>query len=571
MNRPTPAIVAQDAVSPLPRAALWLLMLGYALPGFLGRSPWKEADLAAYGYMVEWAQHGLGWFRPTLLGQPPEFEAPLPYWLGAAAIRLLGDALGPELAVRLPFVGLLLLTMGCTWYAIYHLARQPQAQPVAFAFGGEAHPLDYARALADAGLLALIACLGLAQLSHEATPALAQLASAALSLFGLAALPARGARAGLALMAGTCSLALSGAPVVALCFGLAALWIAWQDHQAARSPDEDAASDTAAQRRTGPSVAWSAAALAGVSGLTVALDLASWQLVWPSAGRGWDAVLRGLVWFTWPAWPLVLWGLWRWKRHWRSRHLAIPLLLAGITVFSAVFTPAIERSLLVSLPALAALAALALPTFKRSLTALIDWFTLIFFSSCAVVIWVIWIATQTGVPAQPAANVARLAPLFVPSFSWPSFLPALVASVLWVWLVGWRAGRHRSALWKSLVLPAGGAALCWVLLMTLWLPMLDHARGFGVVIGQLRAALGNASCVQVHRLSRGEIAALLHQGGFTLEVASREARCPWLLVDVDEVGTLGQAIDPQQWTESRRVGWRASRRDDLMLFQRLAP
>jgi hypothetical protein len=40
---------------------------------------------------------------------------------------------------------------------------------VAFAFGGEAQLIDYARAMADAALLALVACLGLAQLSHETT------------------------------------------------------------------------------------------------------------------------------------------------------------------------------------------------------------------------------------------------------------------------------------------------------------------------------------------------------------------------------------------------------------------
>jgi hypothetical protein len=46
-------------------------------------------------------------------------------------------------------------------------------------------------------------------------------------------------------------------------------------------------------------------------------------------------------------------------------------------------------------------------------SALIDWFTLLFFSGCAFIIWVIWIAMQTGfTQAQPAANVARLAPGF---------------------------------------------------------------------------------------------------------------------------------------------------------------
>ena len=52
------------------------------------------------------------------------------------------------------------------WYATFHLARTEAAQPIPFAFGGEADPVDYARALADGALLAIIATLGLLQLGH---------------------------------------------------------------------------------------------------------------------------------------------------------------------------------------------------------------------------------------------------------------------------------------------------------------------------------------------------------------------------------------------------------------------
>lgn len=542
MNQPSPAIVAHGAARRLPRAALWLLLLGYLVPGFVARSPWKSADAESWGYMMEWARHGLGWFQPTLMGLPPSNEAPLVHWLGALGIALLSDLLSPAMAARVPFMALLGIALAATWYAVYALARLPQAQPVAFAFGGEAHPVDYARALADAGLLALIACLGLAQLSHETTPELAQLAFMALVLYGLAALPARGLRAGVALVLGSACLALSGAPSIALACGVAG---------------------AALGART-----WGLGALVLTASLTAWLDLASWQLVWPSDARGWDSVLQALVWFTWPAWPLVLWGLWRWHRHWHSRHLALPLALAAIPLFSAVFTPAIERSLLLALPALAALVAFALPTLNRSLSALIDWFTLLFFSTCALLIWLIWIATLTGVPAKPAANVAKLAPLFEPRFSWLALVPALLATLAWAWLVVWRTGRHRSAIWKSLALPAGGATLCWVLLMTLWLPMLDHARGFGVVITQVREATGGNACIQAHKLSRATVAALLHQGGLRLEPASPQSSCPWLLTDIDERSSLSGVIDASQWSAYRRVGWRANRRDDLLLMRR---
>ena len=117
-------------------------------------------------------------------------------------------------------------------------------------------------------------------------------------------------------------------------------------------------------------------------------------------------------------------------------HLALPLWFAAITVFSAFTTKPADRALLLSLPALAALAAFALPTLRHSLSALIDWFTLLFFTGCGVVIWVIWFAMQTGVPRQAAVNVFKQAPNFHAEFSLPIFLIALLASLVWAWQRG---------------------------------------------------------------------------------------------------------------------------------------
>ena len=156
----------------LPRLALLLLCAAYVLPGFWGRSLWKAQDIEAFGYMLQLAKPGAGevvsWLKPTLLGTPDSNLALLPYWLGAAFIRLAPAGFEDSFA-RLPFIAMLITTLAATWYAVYALTRHPAAQPVAFAFGGEAKPADYARAMADGGLLALLACLGLAQLSHETT------------------------------------------------------------------------------------------------------------------------------------------------------------------------------------------------------------------------------------------------------------------------------------------------------------------------------------------------------------------------------------------------------------------
>ena len=560
MNQPTPAIVAQSAVHRLPRWALLLFCAAYVLPGFIGREPWKNADIMALGYMLELANGRAEWLVPELLGQPPEFDALLPYWLGAWAMRIAPSWLAPDFAARIPFIGLLVLTLLATWYGVYYLARTPRAQPVPFAFGGEALPTDYARAIADGGLLALIACLGLAQLSHETTPALAQLGFTALTFFGIAALPYRLAAPIASIFVGSVGLGLSGAPAMAALFaaGGAALHMS--------NPPEDGVSDARGSRGTAIIVA--IALLAAVVALS--LDMWQWRLT-PTAfdsPREWRSIARLLVWFTWPAWPLALWTVWRWRRQLGQRHVALPLWFALVSLVTAILSPNSDRALLLSLPPLAALAAFALPTFQRSASALIDWFTLLFFSGCALVIWVIWISLQTGVPAKPAANVFKLAPGFTPSFGLLPFLAALAATLAWIALVRWRTKRSRHAIWKSLVLPAAGAALGWLLIMTLWLPALDYARSYAPVVQVLRQRMTLPGCVEVFGLTRAQIAALRFHGRMDLRMAAAPSACPWLVASEDLQVSVPMVFDARHWRLVAKIPRPTDKRDNLLLYRR---
>ena len=559
MNQPTPAIVAQSAVRRLPRLALLLLCAAYVLPGFLGREPWKNADIIAFGYMYEMATGRSSWLDPTLLGHAPDFDALLPYWLGAGAIQLAPAWIPADFVARLPFIGLLVLTLLATWYGVYYLARTPGAQPVPFAFGGEAHPTDYARAIADAGLLALIACLGLMQLSHETTPALAQLGFTALSFYGLAALPYRIVAPTLALAVGLPGLALSGAPAMGVVFAAGGALIHWTDTPADAEPEG-----------RGARGALLVIVLAGVAAaLAAGFDTWHWRLE-PAAGpaREWKSIARLIVWFTWPVWPLAVWTVWRWRRQLGSRHVALPLWFAVVSLVTTVLAPHPDRALLLGLPALAALAAFALPTFERSVSALIDWFTLLFFSGCALVIWVIWLSLQTGIPAKPAANVAKLAPGFQPSFGWIAFIAALLATVAWLWLVRWRTSRSREAIWKSLVLPASGAALGWLLVMTLWLPVLDYARSYVPVVQGLTSRMDQPGCVEVFGLTRPQIAALRYHGKLDVRNAEIPSNCPWLVAAQDLQVSLPMALNLRQWTLVTTVRRPTDQRENLLLYKK---
>jgi 4-amino-4-deoxy-L-arabinose transferase-like glycosyltransferase len=573
VNQPTPAIVTQSAVRRLPRIALFLFCAAYVLPGFLGREPWKNADVSAFGVMLEMAAGHSGWWSPQVLGVAVEEAGPLPYWLGAVFIKLL-PFLSPEFAVRVPFALLLALTLVCTWYTVYHLARQPAAQPVQFAFGGEAKPTDYARALADAGLLALVACLGLAQLSHETTPDLARLALVSLLLLAASRMAHAGQRQPLrsvglwaiALLA----LVFSGAPWIATTLGGGLLLVLWLSRSRATEPDTAWLTAQAPSQRD--PLVWATAVLVlivVVSALTgqvpaPALQTALNQVEWQSWGKL-------LVWFTWPAWPLVLWTLWRWRHQLLRPHVALPLWAALVSVVDSALSPERDRALLLALPALAALAAFALPTLRRSVSALVDWFTLIFFSGCALVIWVIWFAMQTGVPAKPAANVAKLAPGFMPEFSIGLFLCGAVATGAWLWLVAWRVGKHRQALWKSLVLPAAGSTLCWLLLMTLWLPLLDFGRSYGPVSRRIATLVPAQGCVLADGLSQAQIAALQYHGALRLVRSGGDAGadCQSMVVAPATQPTLHQRVELTHWAFKSTVSRLTDSKESLLVYQRV--
>ncbi len=565
MNLPTPAIVAQRAVKRLPRLALWLFCAAYIAAGFLGRGPWKRADITAFGYMAELARGATDWWAPALGGLAPEVDALLPYWLGAWAIQIAPSWLSSSLAARLPFMALLLLTLLATWYGTYYLARSPMAQPVAFAFGGEAQPTDYARAIADGGLLAFMACLGLAQLAHETTPALVQLCFAALLFYAMAALPYRQLTPGISASLGLVGMTLSGAPSMALALGLGCAAIYLFD---------DTSSHASGQQKK-----IRALGLLGLSLLSALLatqlGLWRWRIELPQFSlTEWQSLGRLFLWFTWPTWPLALWTLWRWRRQLlearlSSRHLWLPLWFVAVASFATLTTSAADRSLLLALPMLAALAAFALPTLKRSVSALIDWFALIFFTGCALVIWVVWISMQTGFPSQPAANVARLAPGFEHSFSFTTFIIALCASCTWAWLVKWRIGRHRAAIWKSVVLPAGGAALSWLLLMTLWLPLLDFARSYAPLVEQTTALMTTKpSCVATLGLTRSQTAAFQFHGGLTLKPLTSDSPCTWLIADGEALRDTVNFAQDSRWQLLRAIGHPADRQENLFLYSR---
>ncbi len=470
-------VVALEALAPLPRWPLWLLCAIYVLPGFIGRDPWT-AEGVAFGTIWQIASGHASWLHPTLYGSAVD-GGWLAYWIGAASVRLLGASLGTVLAARLPFALMLGLSMIQTWYAAYQLARRDAALPVQPAFAPPIPARDYARAMADGALLSLVACLGLLVRGHEIGPALLQLTASSSLLLAAAWMslaPWRAAALGALALA---ALAGGGAPTLA--FGALLAGAALLAHRAL----------------AGVRVQAALALLVGAAALVVAWHAVARPLPsapWPTLGHD----LGNAAWFLWPAWPLALWALWRWRASWTEWHVLAPAALLALTLLEGMRVSTRSGALLSALPPAALLAALALPVMRRGSLAALDWFALMFFSLFAFVVWLLWLATLTGFPRQPAANIARLAPGYHALLHPLPTLLALAATLAWAAVVAWRAGRHRHPLWKGMVLSAGGVTLVWVLVGTLWLPALNYASTYRPLGRRLGAVLRTQAAGGVH-------------------------------------------------------------------------
>ena len=515
---------------------MWLFCGLYLLPGLFGRDPWRNAELTAYGLMLAMAEGRTDWWAPTLAGL--DLQASLPaHWLGAACIALL-TPLGLEapLAARLPFALLLGSNLALVWYAAYRLALTEAALPVAFAFGGEASPRDYARALADGAILAFMATLGVLQIGHETTPEIVQLTAVSLLLWALAVPARRGWQAGAVAAMALVLLSAAGAAAVASLFGLAAFIVCLRSEDPSLRPMR----------------IW--VALGTLGGAACGLSLNTWRLGLdlPDGVQDIGQLVRLLAWFTWPTAPLAAVTLWRWRRQLLRRHVAVPALLAALATVHAVIIGGSDRALLLAVPGIAVLAAFALPTLSRSGSAAIDWFSVFFFSVLAVAVWVVYLSLQTGWPAAPARNAAAVAPDYLGHFSLPTLLLAIGGTFAWLWLVRWRTARHRSALWKSLVLPACGVLLNWLLAMSLLLHPLDYTRSLTPWIASLREPVGRPNCVAAPGMQVAYAAALEAQGGWVVDARPQalSSNCEVLILTEPREGDVSA---PQGWVMKARV------------------
>lgn len=516
----------------LPALAVIALAAIYLLAGTVGHDPWKTEDAIHIG-IVHGFLTGGDWLFPHVAGEPWPHTAPLYHWIAAALGRLLDGLLPLHDAVRLATA-----LFGAIF--LFALARAARA------FHGET-------AGRIAPLLAM-GTLGLLLPLHEAQPAVAGLACAALAWWG----------GGLLLREETAS-RWRGTLLLGIGTGLAL-----PAHGLAGLVMAAAALPAPTFRRD-----WRSLALA----LLVALPLvAAWPMVLANGApelwnawwqNEWAEVTRAralpgaahaelLAWATWPLLPPALWSLR--LRQQQPGQLLLPLL--GVLIGLAWFLSGSYRllSLLPAMIPLALLAAYGTERLRRGAANAFDWFGLMTFGFFAALVWLGASAQALGWPPRIAANFEKLAPGHDADYTFLALAWAVALTAAWLW--SWRLPR---AHWRASLHWAAGTTLVWGLLAALWMPWIDHGRSYRPVAFALRAALpADAGCVERAGLGAAQRASLDYFTGIrTQPLARARQHCDWRL-SVDDPAR----VTPAGWIEIWRGGRPSDRKERWYLERR---
>lgn len=428
---------------------LLLLCVVWILVGLLGHQPWKPDESASISIVKSMVQ-GNDVLLPHAASESTMLNPPLYYWTAANFSKLFGGVLPFHDAARLAtgfWMALTLLMVGMTGRELW---GKGSGRHTNFIFMGS---------------------LGLILPAHYLYPYPAGLAGVAIGFYAMALTRRRPYRAGVLLGLGLAisflGLGVINTALLLLPMALLPLLFApWRTRSVATS--------------------W-LLALAIFSVLAGAWVLAASHADSHTFNIWWQESLNNFnhtnfeyfavtaSWFAWPALPLALWGLWRFRLQLFKQPKFQLIVLSLISYFVLISIGATDKEtyLLPFLVPLAALAGGSVDSLRRGAASALNWFGLMLFSLIGFLVWLGWFAMMTGWPEKLYERMRFLSSISTPHFHIWLFLPALFITLIWLAMVRAKQS-NRAAITDWTV----GITMAWGLLMTLWLPWIDSARSY---------------------------------------------------------------------------------------------
>ncbi|MGQ3090171.1 MAG: ArnT family glycosyltransferase [Methylophilus sp.] len=486
--------------------AIWLCV------GLIGHSPWKPFESQSASIIQSLIDHPFlsagswtdgHWIAPVSAGHPALETPPLFYWVATGFSQALATLLPVHDAARLSvgvWMLVTLLMMGLSGRELWNLGAGRQTN---FIF---------------------IGCLGLVVSAHTIMPEVAALSGISMAFYALTLVLRKPARA-MWLLAGGLLIAflsaglLPATMIIATTIGVLFLPVICQ-HAAAKR--------------------------ALLSGLALALpgillwcwlcqqwapDL--WASWWPTQVNiqlpsKHVYFMRTLAWYAWPALPLAMWGIWRFRHAvlhtYRFQLCLIFFILAFILI--GFFSDRSEVNALPLLIPLTALAAGSIETLKRGAAGALNWFGLILFGLLIAIAWLGWWAMLTGNPVKLYQRLAYLSGLQTIQLS--VLYGTIAVAVTLIWLSGVIRSKHSNR--SSATNWAIGMTCAWTVFMSLWLPMIEAARTYQPIFADLRQHLpSDYRCISSHNIGSSQADLLHYHAGIRLTAES--GHCDLLLIE----------------------------------------
>jgi 4-amino-4-deoxy-L-arabinose transferase-like glycosyltransferase len=495
---------------------LMLLCIAWIGLGLAGHDPWKTEDAVTFSIASGMQDRG-DIVAPILVGVPEFDHGVLVPALAAFTETLFSPPLAPHNGARLA-VGLLL-----AFILLFASMAARELNGVAF------------RWLA---VLILVGSVGFFDRAHALSADVGATLGVAIALYGLALALRNPIAGGVAVGLGAAVGFLARGFEVPLWVGVTCLLL----------PVAGSAWRTRSFAATAAIAAVVGATLGGLWPFAMYMRDASLYGAWRdsehlAAYLGWMGdpgefdplyALKNLLWFAWPALPLVLWTLWIRGRGFNGGlarpGVQVPLvmsivILGGLVSMSG---PTLTAMLPLLVP-LAVLASLEVDTLKRGFSGALDWFGILTFGLVATLLWFLWIDAYINSMSPAVARFFRDTEFgYRPSFKLWAMLVALFLTLLWIALVRPARKSNRRAVlnWTA------GVVLLWGLYSTIWLPYLDSRRSYRSMATELTRFLPAQGCVTGRNLGDAQRALLHYFSGLTTvpDGTPAAAKCDALLV-----------------------------------------
>lgn len=276
--------------------------------------------------------------------------------------------------------------------------------------------------------------------------------------------------------------------------------------------------------------------------------------------------LRTLAWYAWPALPLSLLGLWRYKSLLlkEAKYQLIIVFFLTTLVILGCSTDSKDINTLPLLLPLVALGAGSIEGLKRGLAAALNWFGVTIFATFGGLIWLGWIGMMTGIPEKIQERMRFLSGAYSIDFNLITFSFAVIITLTWL-LISIRAKLTKRS---TITNWAIGMTFIWCLLMSLWLPMIDNAKSYDSTFNHLQTHVNQEqSCINSLNVGKTQAQLLHYYTDITLQPLKQTEllNCDFYLLQ-DEKGQ-GKMVPGPEWELVWQGKRPADRRENFRLFQ----